>query len=47
MIDRVNATGKTFISHTTLNGKLTARLAIGNARTREEHVRAAWAVIAG
>jgi aromatic-L-amino-acid decarboxylase len=46
MIDRVNASGKTFISHTTLNGKLTARLAIGNARTNEEHVRAAWEVIA-
>ena len=47
MVDRVNATGKTFISHTILNGKLTARLAIGNGRTSEEHVRAAWAVIAG
>ena len=47
MIDRVNATGKTFISHTNLNGKLTARLAIGNSRTSEEHVRAAWTVIAG
>ena len=47
MIDRVNATGKTFISHTILNGKLTARLAIGNSRTSEEHVRAAWTVIAG
>jgi aromatic-L-amino-acid/L-tryptophan decarboxylase len=47
MMDRVNATGKTFISHTSLNGKLTARLAIGNGRTSEEHVRAAWAVIAG
>ena len=46
MIDRVNATGKVFISHTSLNGKLTARLAIGNERTREEHVHAAWAIIA-
>ena len=46
MIDRVNASGKVFISHTTLNGKMTARLAIGNARTGEEHVRAAWAAIA-
>jgi len=45
MIDRVNASGRMFISQTTLNGKLTARLAIGNARTREEHVRAAWELI--
>jgi aromatic-L-amino-acid/L-tryptophan decarboxylase len=46
MIDRVNNTGKVFISHTSLNGKLTARMAIGNARTGEEHIRAAWDVIA-
>jgi aromatic-L-amino-acid decarboxylase len=45
MIDRVNASGRMFISQTNLNGKLTARLAIGNARTREEHVRAAWEMI--
>ena len=47
MIDRANATGRMFISHTTLNGKLTARLAIGNARTKEAHIRDAWALIAG
>ncbi|HET9217741.1 MAG TPA: pyridoxal-dependent decarboxylase [Terriglobia bacterium] len=47
MIDRANATGRIFISHTTLNGKLTARLAIGNARTKEEHVREAWSLIRG
>jgi aromatic-L-amino-acid decarboxylase len=47
LIDRVNASGKIFISHTVLNGKLTARLSIGNARSTEEHVRAAWSIIAG
>ncbi|HET9663525.1 MAG TPA: pyridoxal-dependent decarboxylase [Burkholderiales bacterium] len=47
LIDRVNASGKIFISHTRLNDKLTARLAIGNARTHEEHVRAAWEIIRG
>ena len=47
MIDRANATGRMFISYTTLNGKLTARLAIGNARTKEAHIREAWALIAG
>jgi aromatic-L-amino-acid decarboxylase len=45
MIDRVNASGKVFISHTTLGGKVIARLAIGNARTKEEHIRGAWDVI--
>jgi len=47
MIDRVNATGKAFISHTSLHGKVTARLAIGNIRTQEEHIRDVWAVIHG
>ncbi len=42
LIDRVNASGKLFISHTRLNGKLTLRFAIGNARSDEAHVRAAW-----
>jgi aromatic-L-amino-acid decarboxylase len=45
LIDRVNATGKLFISHTNLNGRVIARLAIGNMRSAEEHVRAAWKVI--
>lgn len=42
LIDRVNATGKMFISHTRLNDKLTIHFAVGNLRTTEEHVRAAW-----
>jgi aromatic-L-amino-acid/L-tryptophan decarboxylase len=42
LIDRINASGKLFISHTRLNDKLTLRFAIGNARSAEEHVRAAW-----
>jgi aromatic-L-amino-acid decarboxylase len=42
LMDRVNASGKLFISHTRLNDKLTIRFAIGNARSSEAHVRAAW-----
>lgn len=42
LIDRVNGSGKLFISHTTLSGTLTARFSIGNVRTTEQHVRAAW-----
>ena len=45
LIDNVNASGMLFISHTRLHGILTARLAIGNLRSGEEHVRAAWEVI--
>jgi aromatic-L-amino-acid decarboxylase len=45
LIDRVNASGKVFISHTVLNDKLTIRFAVGNLRSTEEHVRMAWDLI--
>jgi aromatic-L-amino-acid/L-tryptophan decarboxylase len=38
----VNASGRIFISHTRLHGRIALRLAIGNLRTQEPHVRAAW-----
>jgi aromatic-L-amino-acid decarboxylase len=41
----VNQTGDVFLSHTKLNGKLTLRLAIGNLRTTEAHVRRAWELL--
>jgi aromatic-L-amino-acid decarboxylase len=42
LLDRVNATGKIFISYTRLHDKLTLRFAVGHSRTTEEHVRMAW-----
>jgi aromatic-L-amino-acid decarboxylase len=41
----VNATGKAYLSHTRLNDKLTLRLAIGNIRTTEKHVRQVWELL--
>ena len=41
----VNATGRIFISHTKLRGRLTLRFAIGNLRTTEAHVRDAWELL--
>ena len=38
----VNATGEAFLSHTRLHGRIALRLAIGNIRTEERHVRRAW-----
>ena len=38
----VNASGRALISHTRVRGRLALRLAVGNLRTTEEHVRAAW-----
>ena len=42
LLERVNATGEIFISHTVLNGQYVLRLAVGNARTSEDDVRHAW-----
>jgi aromatic-L-amino-acid/L-tryptophan decarboxylase len=42
MMEEVNQRGKVFLSHTKLNGRFTLRLAVGNIRTRREHVRLAW-----
>ena len=40
-----NSTGSLFISHTRLHDKFTLRLAVGNIRTTEEHVRRAWELL--
>jgi aromatic-L-amino-acid/L-tryptophan decarboxylase len=45
LLERVNASGEVFLSHTRLRGRYALRLAIGNARTTEEDVRLAWDVL--
>ena len=45
IMNNVNATGEMFLSHTRLHGALTLRLAIGNIRTTEAHVRRAWELL--
>jgi aromatic-L-amino-acid decarboxylase len=41
----VNATGRAYLSHTRVNGRLALRFAIGNLGTTEEHVRGAWKLL--
>ncbi|HEY6333920.1 MAG TPA: pyridoxal-dependent decarboxylase [Blastocatellia bacterium] len=41
LLGQVNREGKVFLSHTKLRNKFTLRLAIGNIRTREEHIELA------
>ena len=47
ILERVNASGEIFISHTRLDDRYVLRLAIGSERTTEEDVRRAWDVIRG
>ncbi|HEX7119913.1 MAG TPA: pyridoxal-dependent decarboxylase [Longimicrobiales bacterium] len=42
LLERLNATGEVFLSHTRVDGRYALRLAIGNLRTTEAHVRRAW-----
>ncbi|HWE62673.1 MAG TPA: pyridoxal-dependent decarboxylase [Chloroflexota bacterium] len=45
LLARLNATGEVYLSHTRLRGRYTLRLAIGNVRTEERHVRHAWELL--
>ena len=45
LLERLNASGEVFLSHTRLAGRYTLRLAIGNLRTTERHVARAWQLI--
>jgi aromatic-L-amino-acid decarboxylase len=45
LLERVNATGEVFLSHTRLDRRHVLRLAVGNARTTEDDVRLAWEVL--
>ena len=42
LLRAVNATGEFFLSHTRLRGQYVIRVAIGNLRTTEAHVRRLW-----
>ena len=45
LLERVNASGEAFLSHTRLDGRFVLRLAIGNGRTTEDDVRRVWDVL--
>ncbi len=42
ILDRVNASGKLFISHTRLHDRLTLRFCVGQTNTERRHVEQAW-----
>ena len=45
LLQRLNRSGKLYLSHTKLNGKYTLRFCVGQMRTELTHVENAWAVI--
>jgi aromatic-L-amino-acid decarboxylase len=47
VIEAVNAGGEAYLSHTRLHGRTVLRLAVGNARTEQRHVRRAFELLRG
>ncbi len=45
LMDELNSTGQVFLTHTTLRGKYTLRMAIGSRMTEERHIKKAWNLI--
>jgi aromatic-L-amino-acid decarboxylase len=45
ILDRVNASGRVFLSHTRLGERYVLRVAVGNLRTQETDLRAAWELL--
>ncbi|HVH85848.1 MAG TPA: pyridoxal-dependent decarboxylase [Terriglobales bacterium] len=42
LMQKLNTSGKLFLSHTKLNGRFVLRFCVGQSYTEAEHVRAAW-----
>jgi aromatic-L-amino-acid decarboxylase len=45
LLQKVNETGKVFLTHTALKGKTVLRMMIGQRTTTEKHVQLAWEII--
>ena len=45
ILERVNASGRVFLSHTKLGARYVLRVAVGNLRTQEAHLAEAWRLL--
>lgn len=45
LMDRLNSSGKIYLTHTTFHGRFTLRLSVGQTATEQRHVEAAWRLI--
>jgi aromatic-L-amino-acid decarboxylase len=45
LLEKINASGKIFLSHTKLNDKFVIRLTIGSIRHEKRHIAQAWEII--
>jgi aromatic-L-amino-acid decarboxylase len=45
ILERVNRSGRFFLSHTKLEGRFTLRVSLGNPRQTMDHVRGCWELL--
>jgi aromatic-L-amino-acid/L-tryptophan decarboxylase len=45
IVERINASGRAYLTHTKLRGQTVMRIGLGNILTTEEHLRKAWEII--
>jgi aromatic-L-amino-acid/L-tryptophan decarboxylase len=45
LLDRLNRSGKVYLTHTILNGVFTLRFCVGQTHTQSRHVEAAWQLL--
>jgi aromatic-L-amino-acid decarboxylase len=45
LLERLNQTGKLYLTHTVINGRYILRFCVGQTYTEEQHVRRAWELI--
>ncbi len=45
IVERINASGRAYLTQTKLRGRTVMRIGLGNVLTTEEHLRTAWKLI--
>jgi aromatic-L-amino-acid decarboxylase len=45
LVERINATGQTYLTLTRLRGRAAIRLGLGNLRTTDDDLRAVWNLV--
>ncbi len=45
LLERLNASGKLYLTHTVLDGRYTLRFCVGQTHTERRHVERAWQLI--
>jgi aromatic-L-amino-acid decarboxylase len=45
IVERINASGRAYLTQTKLNGRTVMRIGLGNVLTTEDHLRRAWEMI--